>query len=65
MELKVQVGRWPGEYKKENEMSELSASQRAIQLDKLFPHLNNHEIVLELAKIEERLDALEAKQETK
>lgn len=42
-------------------MSEKSASQKAIELNKDFPHLNNHEIVLELAKIEDRLDALEGK----
>lgn len=42
-------------------MSELSPSQKAIQLDKNYPHLNNHEIVLELAKIEDRLAALESK----
>lgn len=42
-------------------MSELSASKKAISIDSKTPHLNNYEIVLELAKIEDRLDALEAK----
>lgn len=44
-------------------MKPLTASEEAIKIDANFPHLNNHEIVLELAKIEDRLDALEAKNE--
>lgn len=32
-------------------MSDKTASQKAIEIDSKFPHLNNHEIVLELAKI--------------
>lgn len=38
---------------------ELTASQKAIQENAQYPNLNNHDIVIELAKHEERLDNLE------
>lgn len=43
-------------------MSELSPAQKAIQENRNQPHLDNFQIVLELAKIENRLDVLEVKE---